>query len=66
MLLFTFTLASELYKMHFFFYPLSSIPCLQGNTPDELPEQLIGAVRISHVELSSAVVPVFDATPAAD
>jgi len=37
--------------------------CLQGNTPDELPEQIIGAVRISHVELSSAVVPVLGASP---
>ncbi|XP_059287200.1 protein ENHANCED DISEASE RESISTANCE 2 isoform X3 [Lycium ferocissimum] len=30
---------------------------VQGNTPDELPEQLIGAVRASHIELSSAIVP---------
>ncbi|XP_051119777.1 protein ENHANCED DISEASE RESISTANCE 2-like isoform X3 [Andrographis paniculata] len=27
---------------------------VQGNTPAELPERLIGAVRISHLELSSA------------
>ncbi|ONK58899.1 uncharacterized protein A4U43_C08F870 [Asparagus officinalis] len=38
---------------------------VQGNTPDELPEQLIGAVRVSHLELSSAVVPEFDANPSA-
>ncbi|XP_047973259.1 protein ENHANCED DISEASE RESISTANCE 2-like [Salvia hispanica] len=30
---------------------------LQGNTPEELPERLIGAVRISHLELSSALEP---------
>ncbi|KAG5573651.1 hypothetical protein H5410_063417 [Solanum commersonii] len=30
---------------------------VQGNTPDELPEQLIGAVRASHIELSAAIVP---------
>ncbi|OIT32644.1 PREDICTED: protein ENHANCED DISEASE RESISTANCE 2-like isoform X1 [Nicotiana attenuata] len=30
---------------------------VQANTPDELPERLIGAVRVSHVELSSAIVP---------
>ncbi|XP_060179730.1 protein ENHANCED DISEASE RESISTANCE 2-like [Lycium barbarum] len=30
---------------------------VQGNTPDELPEPLIGAARICHIELSSAVVP---------
>lgn len=30
---------------------------LQGNSPEELPEQLVGAVRVSHVELSSAIVP---------
>lgn len=29
----------------------------QANTADELPERLIGAVRVSHVELSSAIVP---------
>ncbi|XP_019156047.1 PREDICTED: protein ENHANCED DISEASE RESISTANCE 2-like isoform X2 [Ipomoea nil] len=28
---------------------------LQGNTPDELPERLLGAIRLSHIELSSAV-----------
>ncbi|KAK9274646.1 hypothetical protein L1049_021897 [Liquidambar formosana] len=30
---------------------------VQANTIDELPERLIGAVRVSHVELSSAIVP---------
>ncbi|CAN4095560.1 unnamed protein product [Withania somnifera] len=30
---------------------------VQGNTSDELPEQLIGAVRASHIELSSAILP---------
>lgn len=29
----------------------------QANTNDELPERLIGAVRVSHLELSSAIVP---------
>ncbi|RZS06823.1 hypothetical protein BHM03_00037544 [Ensete ventricosum] len=33
----------------------------QANTYDELPERLIGAVRVSHVELSSAIVPSFEA-----
>ncbi|KAH9687071.1 protein ENHANCED DISEASE RESISTANCE 2-like [Citrus sinensis] len=30
---------------------------VQANTTDELPERLIGAVRVSHMELKSAVVP---------
>ncbi|RZC69505.1 hypothetical protein C5167_032641 [Papaver somniferum] len=30
---------------------------VQGNTTDELPERLIGAVRVSHIELKSAIVP---------
>ncbi|KAH9686948.1 protein ENHANCED DISEASE RESISTANCE 2-like [Citrus sinensis] len=30
---------------------------VQANTTDELPERLIGAVRVSHIELKSAVVP---------
>ncbi|XP_047325378.1 protein ENHANCED DISEASE RESISTANCE 2-like isoform X2 [Impatiens glandulifera] len=30
---------------------------IQANTRDELPERLIGAVRMSHIELSSAIVP---------
>ncbi|XP_024005063.1 protein ENHANCED DISEASE RESISTANCE 2 [Eutrema salsugineum] len=30
---------------------------VQANTPEELPERLIGAVRVSHIELSSAIVP---------
>ncbi|XP_031502075.1 protein ENHANCED DISEASE RESISTANCE 2-like isoform X2 [Nymphaea colorata] len=33
---------------------------IQGNTVDELPERLIGAVRVSHVELSSAINPALD------
>ncbi|KAF7809434.1 protein ENHANCED DISEASE RESISTANCE 2 isoform X1 [Senna tora] len=33
---------------------------VQANTTDELPERLIGAVRISHLELSSAIVPKLD------
>ncbi|XP_072993927.1 protein ENHANCED DISEASE RESISTANCE 2-like [Typha latifolia] len=33
---------------------------VQANTSDELPEQLIGAVRFSHIELSSAIVPILD------
>lgn len=32
----------------------------QANTPEELPERLIGAVRASHIELSSAIVPNLD------
>ncbi|XP_008813630.1 LOW QUALITY PROTEIN: protein ENHANCED DISEASE RESISTANCE 2-like [Phoenix dactylifera] len=39
---------------------------VQGNTFDELPERLIGAVRVSHVELSSAVVPVLESGPSAE
>ncbi|XP_056173693.1 protein ENHANCED DISEASE RESISTANCE 2-like [Syzygium oleosum] len=34
---------------------------VQANTADELPERLIGAVRVSHIELSSAIVPNLDA-----
>ncbi|XP_010529240.1 PREDICTED: protein ENHANCED DISEASE RESISTANCE 2-like [Tarenaya hassleriana] len=30
---------------------------VQANTQEELPERLIGVVRVSHVELSSAIVP---------
>ncbi|GAB4834810.1 Protein ENHANCED DISEASE RESISTANCE 2 [Ancistrocladus abbreviatus] len=33
---------------------------VQANTEDELPERLIGAVRVSHIELSSAIVPKLD------
>ncbi|XP_042474999.1 protein ENHANCED DISEASE RESISTANCE 2-like [Macadamia integrifolia] len=36
---------------------------VQANTLDELPERLIGAVRASHVELSSARVPVLEPNP---
>ena len=32
----------------------------QANSTDELPERLIGAVRVSHIELSSAIVPVLE------
>uniref|UniRef100_A0A0D6QSV2 START domain-containing protein n=1 Tax=Araucaria cunninghamii TaxID=56994 RepID=A0A0D6QSV2_ARACU len=35
---------------------------VQGNSIDELPERLIGAVRVSHLELSSAVVPSLEAS----
>ena len=31
--------------------------CMQANTTDELPERLIGAVRVSYIELKSAIVP---------
>ncbi|XP_066376097.1 protein ENHANCED DISEASE RESISTANCE 2-like [Miscanthus floridulus] len=33
---------------------------VQANTYEELPERLIGAVRMSHIELSSAIVPVLE------
>ncbi|KAG0452946.1 hypothetical protein HPP92_025340 [Vanilla planifolia] len=33
---------------------------IQANTYDELPEQLIGAVRVSHLQLSSAMVPLLE------
>jgi hypothetical protein len=33
---------------------------LQGNRMDELPERLIGSVRVSHLQLSSAVSPSLD------
>ncbi|GFP79339.1 protein enhanced disease resistance 2-like [Phtheirospermum japonicum] len=36
---------------------------VQGNTPEELPERLIGAVRLSHLELSSAIEPMLDPDP---
>ncbi|XP_022738706.1 protein ENHANCED DISEASE RESISTANCE 2-like isoform X3 [Durio zibethinus] len=36
---------------------------VQANTTDELPERLIGAVRVSHIELSSAIVPKLEADP---
>ncbi|KAG1362758.1 Protein ENHANCED DISEASE RESISTANCE 2 [Cocos nucifera] len=39
---------------------------VQANTFDELPERLIGAVRVSHVELSSAVVPMLESSPSED
>ncbi|GAV88834.1 START domain-containing protein/DUF1336 domain-containing protein [Cephalotus follicularis] len=36
---------------------------VQANSIDELPERLIGAVRVSHIELSSAIVPKLDQEP---
>ncbi|XP_039163209.1 protein ENHANCED DISEASE RESISTANCE 2 [Eucalyptus grandis] len=33
---------------------------VQANSADELPERLIGAVRVSHIELSSAIIPELD------
>ncbi|KAJ8774252.1 hypothetical protein K2173_009683 [Erythroxylum novogranatense] len=36
---------------------------VQANTVDELPERLIGAVRVSHIELSSAIVPILESDP---
>ncbi|KAL6544190.1 Protein ENHANCED DISEASE RESISTANCE 2 [Orobanche gracilis] len=36
---------------------------VQANTPEELPERLIGAVRISHLELSSTTDPMLDPDP---
>ncbi|KAG2680451.1 hypothetical protein I3843_11G101000 [Carya illinoinensis] len=36
---------------------------VQANTPEELPERLIGAVRVSHIELSSAIVPKLEPDP---
>ncbi|KAG6788559.1 hypothetical protein POTOM_004627 [Populus tomentosa] len=36
---------------------------VQANTTEELPERLIGAVRVSHIELSSAIVPKLDPDP---
>ncbi|XP_062227891.1 protein ENHANCED DISEASE RESISTANCE 2-like isoform X2 [Phragmites australis] len=35
---------------------------IQANTYDELPEQLLGAARLSHIEASTAVVPELDNT----
>ncbi|ONK79922.1 uncharacterized protein A4U43_C01F11850 [Asparagus officinalis] len=36
---------------------------VQGNTAEELPEQIIGSVRISHLELASAVASGLDINP---
>ncbi|KAF5477873.1 hypothetical protein F2P56_004482 [Juglans regia] len=36
---------------------------VQANTTEELPERLIGAVRVSHIELSSAIVPKLEPDP---
>lgn len=33
---------------------------MQANSYDELPERLVGAVRVSHVQLSSAIDPKLD------
>merc|ERR1711915_599167 len=35
---------------------------VQGNSMDELPEHLIGALRVSRLELSSAVVPSLESS----
>lgn len=37
--------------------------CSQANTTEELPERLIGAVRVSHIELSSAITPILETDP---
>ncbi|KAK9699055.1 hypothetical protein RND81_08G149700 [Saponaria officinalis] len=39
---------------------------VQANTEDELPEKLIGAVRVSHLELSAAIVPNLEPDPSTD
>ncbi|XP_038973542.1 protein ENHANCED DISEASE RESISTANCE 2-like isoform X2 [Phoenix dactylifera] len=36
---------------------------IQANTSEELPEQLIGAVRVSHLKLSSAMISGLDNSP---
>ncbi|KAM5573670.1 protein ENHANCED DISEASE RESISTANCE 2 [Rosa sericea] len=36
---------------------------VQANTTDELPERLIGAVRVSHIELKSAITPKLEVDP---
>ncbi|XP_008238112.1 PREDICTED: protein ENHANCED DISEASE RESISTANCE 2 isoform X1 [Prunus mume] len=36
---------------------------VQANTTDELPERLIGAVRVSHIDLKSAIVPKLEPDP---
>ncbi|KAL3635776.1 Protein ENHANCED DISEASE RESISTANCE 2 [Castilleja foliolosa] len=36
---------------------------VQANSTDELPERLIGAVRVSHIELSTAIVPKLESDP---
>ncbi|CDP11764.1 unnamed protein product [Coffea canephora] len=36
---------------------------VQANSAEELPERLIGAVRVSHIELSAAVVPKLGPDP---
>uniref|UniRef100_A0A0D9WL51 PH domain-containing protein n=1 Tax=Leersia perrieri TaxID=77586 RepID=A0A0D9WL51_9ORYZ len=39
---------------------------IQANTYDELPEQLLGAARLSNIEPSSAIVPALDNTSSAE
>ncbi|KAM1024061.1 hypothetical protein ACFX13_038118 [Malus domestica] len=36
---------------------------VQANSTDELPERLIGAVRVSHIDLKSAIVPKLEPDP---
>ncbi|KAL5550841.1 hypothetical protein UlMin_001017 [Ulmus minor] len=36
---------------------------VQANSTDELPERLIGAVRVSHIELKSAITPKLEPDP---
>ncbi|XP_021833168.1 protein ENHANCED DISEASE RESISTANCE 2-like isoform X2 [Prunus avium] len=36
---------------------------VQANTTDELPERLIGAVRVAHIDLKSAIVPKLEPDP---
>ncbi|BFG30834.1 hypothetical protein CerSpe_171090 [Prunus speciosa] len=36
---------------------------VQANTTDELPERLIGAVRVAHINLKSAIVPKLEPDP---
>ncbi|GFZ17086.1 similar to ENHANCED DISEASE RESISTANCE 2 [Actinidia rufa] len=40
---------------------IPSVP--KANTAEELPERLLGAVRLSHIELSSAIFPNLDQGP---
>lgn len=47
------------YLLLFLFYRI-----YQACTTDELPEKLIGAVRVSHLELSSAIVPILESESA--
>lgn len=58
--LFSFFLASNLLVCKIVDVKLMLI---QANSEDELPERLIGAVRASHIELSSAIVPELPDSP---